>query len=189
MSSKPLPPIRAAARAAADRLVAEIEVVAHRNASGARAGLDLLAHHRVPVRRRVHAVPEQLMQVGELLEVLLGEEVGPKHHEVMLDLLGALLLDDDGAGLEMLVVRVVVLLERLQAGERLDLGLRGVVDAAVQIAVGMGFGGVGEKSLQHAPNLPFDHGAQPWAWATEDRPAGAPVSGGRGLDAADPAPR
>ena len=30
------------------RLVAEIEVVAHRNASGARAGLDLLAHHRVP---------------------------------------------------------------------------------------------------------------------------------------------
>jgi hypothetical protein len=30
------------------RLVAEIEVVAHQNAQDARAGLDLLAHHRVP---------------------------------------------------------------------------------------------------------------------------------------------
>ncbi len=46
----------------------------------------------------VDAIPEQLVQVGELLEVILGEEVGPQHHQVMLDLFGALLLDDDRAG-------------------------------------------------------------------------------------------
>jgi hypothetical protein len=73
----------------------------------------------------------------------------------MLHVFGALLLDDDGAGLEVLVVGVVVLLQGFQARERLDLGLGGVVDAAVQVAVGMGRSGVGEKSMQHGPNLPF----------------------------------
>ena len=63
----------------------------------------------------VDPVPEQLVQVGELLEVVLGEEVGPQHHQVMLDLLGALLLDDDRAGLEVLVVGIVVLLQGLEA--------------------------------------------------------------------------
>ena len=62
------------------------------------------------VARAVHTVPEQLVQVRELLEVILGEEVGPQHHQVMLDLLGALLLDDDRASLEVVVVGVVVLL-------------------------------------------------------------------------------
>ena len=52
----------------------------------------------------VHTVPEQLVQIRELLEVILGEEVGPQHHQVMLDLLGALLLDDDRAGAEVLIV-------------------------------------------------------------------------------------
>ena len=47
-------------------------------------------------------------------------------------------VDDDGARLEVLVIRVVVLLQRFEARQRLDLGLRGVIDAAVQIAVGMG---------------------------------------------------
>ena len=52
----------------------------------------------------VHTVPEQLVQVRELLEVILGEEVGPQHHQVMLDLFGALLLDDDRAGAEVVIV-------------------------------------------------------------------------------------
>ena len=50
----------------------------------------------------------------------------------------ALLLDDDRAGLEVLIlIGIGVLLKSLQARE-VDLGLRGVIDAAVQIAMGMG---------------------------------------------------
>ncbi len=73
----------------------------------------------------VHAVPEQLVQVRELIEVILGEEVGPQHHQVMLDLFGALLLDDDRARLEVLVVGVVELLQRLEAGQRSILAWAG----------------------------------------------------------------
>ena len=47
---------------------------------------------------------KKLVQVRELLEVFLGEEVGPQHHQVMLDLIGALLLDEDRADLEVLVI-------------------------------------------------------------------------------------
>ena len=36
----------------------------------------------------------------------------------------------------------------LRHGERLDLGLGRIVDAAVQVAVGMGGGGVGEESMR-----------------------------------------
>ena len=127
------------------------------------------------VTRAVHAVPEQLVQIRELLEVLLGEEVRPQHHQVMLDLLGALLLDDDRAGAEVVIVGVVELLQRLQARKRLDLGLGGIVDAAVQVAVGMGRGGVGEKSMQHGLNLPFE-GARATILCGSGHCAGSPSS-------------
>jgi hypothetical protein len=81
----------------------------------------------------------------------------------MLDQFGALFLDDDRASLEVLVVGVVVLLKAFQARKRLDLGLRGVVDAAVQVAVSMGRGCVSEKSLQRGPNLPSGGGPKPSA--------------------------
>ena len=55
--------------------------------------------------------------------------------EVVLDFLGALFLDDGAAGLEVVVVGVVVLLHRLEDGHGLDLGLGGVVDAAGEVAV------------------------------------------------------
>src|SRR5215212_10786195 len=98
----------------------------------------------------------------------------------MLDQFGALFLDDDRASLEVLVVGIVVLLERFQARERLDLGLGGIVNAAVEVAVGMGRSGVCEESMQHGPNLPFGCGPQPSA----ARLAAAPVCRRRGLDAA-----
>ena len=138
------------------------------------------------VARAVHAVPEQLVQVRELLEVVLGEEVGPQHHQVMLDLFGALLLDDDRARLEVVVVGVVVLLQRLQAGQRLDLGLSGVVDTAVQVAVGVGRGGVGEESMQACDSTyPLGMSGNHPSRAL----AAASVPGRRRLDAPDAQPR
>ena len=78
-----------------------------------------------------------------------GEEVGPQHHQVVLGLLGALLLDDDRAGAEDLVVGLVVLLGGLDHGQGLDLGLCRIVDAAVQVAVGVGDGGRREEPSEH----------------------------------------
>ena len=84
----------------------------------------------------------------------------------------------------MVVVGIVVLLKRLEARQRLDLGLRGVIDAAVQVAVGMGGGGVGEESMQHVPNLPLGSGPKP----SLARLAASLVRRRRGLDASDPQP-
>jgi hypothetical protein len=85
---------------------------------------------------------------------------------MMLDLFGTLLLDEDGAGLEVLIIGVCVLLKGFQARQRLDLGLGGVIDAAVQIAVGMGWGRVGEKSMQHVPKPTL------WGWTETIRGEG-----------------
>ena len=76
------------------------------------------------------------VQLRVLLEVRGLEVVGPEHPQVVLDQLGALLLDEDRAGAELGVVVVGHLgddrLDRLG----LDLGLGRVVDAAGQVAVG-----------------------------------------------------
>src|SRR6478672_4239577 len=77
---------------------------------------------------------EQLVQLGVLLEVRRLEVVGPQHPQVVLDQLGALLLDQDRPGAEVGVVVVRDLgddgLDRLG----LDAGLGGVVDSARQVA-------------------------------------------------------
>ena len=111
--------------------------------------------------RLFNSFPEFVVQVWIFLDMFRLKVVSPQHHQVMLDLLCALLLDDDRAGLEVVVVGVVILLQRLQARQRLDLGLRGVIDTAVQVTVSMGRGCVGEESMQHGLNLPFGGGRQP----------------------------
>ena len=55
-------------------------------------------------------LPEHVVQVGVLLEVLGLEVVGPEHPQVVLHEVGALLLDQRGAVLEDRVVRALVLL-------------------------------------------------------------------------------
>ena len=79
---------------------------------------------------------EQVVQLRVLLEVRGLEVVGPQHPQVVLDQLGALLLDDDRAGPEVGVVVAVVLLDDGLDRLGLDPGLGGVVDAARQVAVG-----------------------------------------------------
>ena len=54
---------------------------------------------------------------------------------MLLDQVGPVLLDGDGADLEVGVVRCVVLLHARLDRLGLELGLRGVVDAAGQVAV------------------------------------------------------
>ena len=76
-----------------------------------------------------------LVDAGVLLEVLGLEVVVPEHVEVVLDELGALLLDVDAARPEQLVVAGLVLLDDAQARLGLDSGLLGVVDAAGDVAV------------------------------------------------------
>ena len=49
---------------------------------------------------RLGGLPEQLVQLGVLLEVLGLEVVGPQHPQVVLDQVGPLLLDEDGPLLE-----------------------------------------------------------------------------------------
>ena len=82
-------------------------------------------------------LPERLVDAGMLLEVLGLEVVVPEDVEVVLDELGALLLDVDAAGLEELVVAGIVLLDDAQARFGLDAGLLRVVDAARDVAVGV----------------------------------------------------
>src|SRR4051794_12641431 len=78
---------------------------------------------------------EQLVQLWVLLEVRGLEVVGLQHPQVVLDQVGAGLLDQDGAHLEDLVVAALVLL--LDGLDRLGLdpGLGRVVDAAGEVAV------------------------------------------------------
>ena len=93
---------------------------------------------------------DQLVQLGVLLEVRGLEVVGPQHPQVVLDQLGALLLDDDGAGAEVGVVVVGELADDALDGLGLDAGLGGVVDAAGQVAVGGDVDGRGEETREHA---------------------------------------
>ena len=73
----------------------------------------------------------------QLLQVLRLEIVVPEDVQVVLDELGALLLDVDAAGAEELVVTGVVLLDDAQAGLGLDPRLLRVVDAARDVAMGV----------------------------------------------------
>ena len=78
------------------------------------------------------------------------EVVGPQHPQVVLDQLGALLLDDQGAGAELRVgVGLVLLADRLDR-LGLDPGLRRVVDAARQVAVGADDGARREEGAEVA---------------------------------------
>src|SRR5438067_9256006 len=80
-------------------------------------------------------LPEEVVDLGVLLGVLGLEVVRPQHPEVVLDQLGALLLDDHGAVLEDRVVTFLVLLLDLLDGLGLDAGLGRVIDAAGEVAV------------------------------------------------------
>ena len=91
-------------------------------------------------------VPEQLVEVRDGLEVLGLEVVVPQDVEVVLDEVGLLLLDRDRARPEGRVLVGGVLLDDPVAGLGLDAGLLGVVDAARQVAVGVGDGRRGEQS-------------------------------------------
>ena len=114
---------------------------------------ELLAHRRVHgllgLAGLVDRLPEQLVQLRELREVIRCEEIGPQHHQVMLGLFGALLFDRDAARPEDVVVAVVVFLCGLHDREGLDLGLGGVVHTAIEVAVRVGDGGVGEQLAEH----------------------------------------
>src|SRR3954462_1960258 len=84
---------------------------------------------------------EQLVQLRVLLEVRRLEVVGPQHPQVVLDQVGPLLLDQDGAGAEdRVLVGLVLLLDGLDRF-RLDAGLSRVVDAAGEVAVCGGLNG------------------------------------------------
>ena len=96
------------------------------------------------------------VQLRVLLEVRRLEVVGPQHPEVVLDELGALLLDEHRARAEVGVVVVGHLgddrLDRLG----LDAGLGGVVDTAGQVAVGADVGDAEEGGEAHE---------RPFRWA------------------------
>src|ERR1700712_4354657 len=93
---------------------------------------------------------DELVELRVLLEVRGLEVVGPQHPQVVLDELGALVLDQDRAGAEVGIVVVRDLrddgLDRL----RLDARLSGVVHAAGQVAVRGYLDRGGEQELQHA---------------------------------------
>src|SRR5207253_2398215 len=80
-------------------------------------------------------VPEQLVQVRILLEVLGLEVVRPEHPQMMLHEVRPLFLDRDGALAEFGVVRSLVLLLARLDGLGLDASLRGVIDPARKVAV------------------------------------------------------
>src|ERR1022692_245648 len=80
---------------------------------------------------------EQRVQLGVLLEVRRLEVVRPQHPQVVLDQLGPLFLDQDGAGPELGVRVLRVLLVDAFDRFRLDPGLRRVIDSAGQVAVGV----------------------------------------------------
>jgi hypothetical protein len=107
---------------------------------------------------QLRGLVEQVVQLRVLLEVRGLEVVGPQHPQVLLDHGRPLLLDGDGAGLEVGVVRTVVLrhagLDRLG----LEAGLSGVVHAAGQVAVGADLDGGGEDT--HVGVCPFVAGGR-----------------------------
>src|SRR5215475_8742642 len=76
------------------------------------------------------------------------EIVRPQHPQVVLDQLGALLLDDQRPGAELrVVVRLVFLADRLDRFG-LDPGLRRVVHPTWQVAVGPNDGRRGQEAWQ-----------------------------------------
>ena len=87
---------------------------------------------------------DQRVQLRVLLEVRRLEVVGPQHPEVVLDELGALLLDEHGSGAEVGVVVVGQLADDPLDRLGLDPRLGGVVHAAGQVAVGRDLDGGGE---------------------------------------------
>src|SRR5688500_4864797 len=101
-------------------------------------------------------LPEGLVQVRVLLEMLGLEVVVPEDVEVVLHELGALLLDVDAAGAEVLVVAGVVLLDDAQAGLGLDPGLLGVIYAARDVAVGVDDACGAQDGAQGKHRSPFD---------------------------------
>src|SRR5699024_10260365 len=96
---------------------------------------------------------------------------------VLLDQLGALLLDDHGAGAEVRVVAVVGLLDDHLDRLGLDAGLSGVVDAAGQVAVGADLGGAEDVAKSHVC-LPLVGGVSavdvPGGFTAKPTPRGRP---------------
>src|SRR5664279_69193 len=89
---------------------------------------------------------EQRVELRVLREVRGLEVVGPEHPEVVLDQVGPLLLDGQGAGAEGRVVIALVLLLDHPHRLGLDAGLRRVVDTAGQVAVGRQGGRRGQQT-------------------------------------------
>ena len=109
-------------------------------------------------------LPERLVDAGVLLEVLGLEVVAPEDVEVVLDELGALLLDVDASRLEQRVVAGLVLLDDPQAGLRLDARLLGVVDAAGDVAVGVDDCGGGAGWCAGTASVSFRSGGGDRRW-------------------------
>src|SRR5687767_14090488 len=101
---------------AAGRLPHLVDGVDHAEQVACRGGVHRLLH----LRGRLRRLPEGVVEVRVLLEVLRLEVVVPQHVEVELHELGALLLDVDASGAEELVIAGVMLLDDPQAGLRLD---------------------------------------------------------------------
>jgi hypothetical protein len=117
------------------------------------------------------------VEVGVLLEVRRLEVVAPEHPQVLLHELRALVDDPDGAAAEDRVLVGLVLLLHREHRLGLDAGLRGVVDAARQVAVRRDDGRRGEEAGEpHAcpsRSLRFSGGAcpcrRPYAWELPGR--------------------
>src|SRR5690554_4690776 len=95
---------------------------------------------------------------------------------MVLDQLGALLLDDQGAGAVVgVIARVVPLVDRL---DRLGFNacLRGIVDAARQVAVGGYLDGTAEQTREHVcpPRERVPSCGYPFGWAGNRRGSGVP---------------
>ena len=97
----------------------------------------------------MNSLPEQVVQLRELIKVCGGEEVGPQHHEVVFALFGTLFFDENATVLEHGVIRFVVFLGGLHDRECLDLGLSRVVYTAIKVAVSVGWCCRREQSSEH----------------------------------------
>src|SRR3954453_350998 len=106
------------------------------------------------LRNLLVRVPEQLVEVRDLLEVLGLEVVVPEDVEMMLRQVGALLLDVDRARRERGVAVRAHLLDDLVAGLGFDPGLLGIVDATRQVAVGADDGLGGEPPAESGHGTP-----------------------------------
>src|SRR5438132_1083751 len=94
-------------------------------------------------------VPEEVVEVRVLLQVLGLEVVGPEHPEVVLHEVRALLLDRDRALLEDRVVRPLILLLARLDRFGLDPSLRRIVDAARKVAVRVDGSAWCEDAVEH----------------------------------------